>query len=885
VRVDGVARATIGVNGVAVIPELATGSHDVALIDIAPNCTLGTTSIVAVVRGGKTTNMDFTVGCVPTGIRVTAATTGLDLDADGYAVVINGVAAGAIGVNGSVQVTRLATGASTVTLSGMAANCPVAGDNPRSVTTLFGVIVQVSFNVTCAAVTGIAEIRASTTGVDPDVNGYTVALNGGVPAPLPSNGVVRFSGLAPADYSISLQGAATNCALGGANPRSLSVTAGGAKRDTARTTFAVSCVAVTGVIEVTTATTGVAVDTDGYTITVNEGSPVALGINTTLPLAGFAAGSYGLVLGGTADNCSVAGDNGRSVDVTTGGTTRDTARTTFQVTCVATDASLRIVTATAGDEIDPDGYQVFGELRCDVDGYCDYAWFRTLGPNDTVTVSDLIVGDHTVQLDGAARNCALAGANPRTVTTPAGATTEVVFTITCAETARVRVTTTTSGAEPDLNGYGVTLHGAVLDTSTTIASNATVTIANLAPGDYTVSIDSVARNCTVTGANPRTVTAPSGVTADVAFAVTCAQTASVQVTLTTSGIDPDLDGYRVTLDGAVVDTSTTIASNATATIANLVPGDYAVSVDGVAVNCTVAGLNPRTVSAVSGGTTPVAFGVDCVAARQLAFVSNGDGDDEIFLIKSNGTGLTRLTNNFVSDANPAWSPDGSKIAFHSHRVANTDIYVMNADGTSPTRLTTAVEADYQPSWSPDGTKIAFTSARDGQAEIYVMNADGSNQVRLTIDDAGPIADGDPAWSPDGTRIAFWSARDGQSEIYMMNADGSNPQRLTTSGGNEQPAWSPDGTKLAFRHYQCDGYYSYYCDADLYVVNVDGSGIAQLTSGYLFDDEPDWSRDGTWIAFATSYCDGYYNCISAVRPNGTGQSVIVIGPYYQPAWRP
>jgi Tol biopolymer transport system component len=113
---------------------------------------------------------------------------------------------------------------------------------------------------------------------------------------------------------------------------------------------------------------------------------------------------------------------------------------------------------------------------------------------------------------------------------------------------------------------------------------------------------------------------------------------------------------------------------------------------------------------------------------------------------------------------------------------------MNADGTNVARLTNHAAFDQQPAWSPDGSKIAFVSQRDGNSEIYVMHADGSNQTRLTDDDANP------AWSPDGRKIAFASNR-GENDnwdIYVMPADGSdgdNPTRLTTDSAIDgDPAW-------------------------------------------------------------------------------------------------
>ncbi len=93
---------------------------------------------------------------------------------------------------------------------------------------------------------------------------------------------------------------------------------------------------------------------------------------------------------------------------------------------------------------------------------------------------------------------------------------------------------------------------------------------------------------------------------------------------------------------------------------------------------------------------------------------------------------------------------------------------MNADGLGQTRLTTNPAGDGEPAWSPDGTKIAFTSDRDGNSQIYVMNAaDGSGQTNLTNNAAFIV--GTPAWSPDGTKIAFTNTRDGNVEVYVMNA--------------------------------------------------------------------------------------------------------------------
>ena len=134
--------------------------------------------------------------------------------------------------------------------------------------------------------------------------------------------------------------------------------------------------------------------------------------------------------------------------------------------------------------------------------------------------------------------------------------------------------------------------------------------------------------------------------------------------------------------------------------------------------------------------------------------------------------------------------ENGKIAFTSTRDVSEEIYVMNSDGTNPTRLTNNTSIHEFPSWSPDGTKIAFTRNID----IYVMNAhDGSNQTNISNNAA---FDSLPSWSPDGTKIAFTSTRDGNSDIYVMNAhDGSNQTRLTNNTDiDESPDWSTAATE-------------------------------------------------------------------------------------------
>ena len=257
---------------------------------------------------------------------------------------------------------------------------------------------------------------------------------------------------------------------------------------------------------------------------------------------------------------------------------------------------------------------------------------------------------------------------------------------------------------------------------------------------------------------------------------------------------------------------------------------------------------------------------------------------EIYVMNPDGTGQTDLTNNGISDSDPAWSPNGQKIAFTSERDSveeqtRVEIYVMNADGSSVVRVTdNNAVVDSQPAWSPDGTKIAFTTQRDGNDEVYVMNADGSGQTNLSNNAAD---DSEAAWSPDGQKIAFRSGRDGNAEVYVMNADGSGQTNLTNNPApDSQPNWSPDSGKLAFTTSR-DG------NLEIYAMNANGTGPTRLTNDAASDFEPAWSPDGAKIAFS-SRRDGVVNDnVYVMNADGTVPTRFTNNPSpdLQPDWQP
>jgi Tol biopolymer transport system component len=260
-----------------------------------------------------------------------------------------------------------------------------------------------------------------------------------------------------------------------------------------------------------------------------------------------------------------------------------------------------------------------------------------------------------------------------------------------------------------------------------------------------------------------------------------------------------------------------------------------------------------------------------VVRRKILFSSTRTTNGDIYAMNPDGTGVVQLTSTAGADVQPAWSPDGAKIAFASARSGSNglDIYVMDANGANVRRLTSTAGDDTAPEWSPDGNKLVFQSTRDGNNEIYVMNNDGTVPMRLT---ANASSDVQPTWSPDGKRIAFSSNRLGGPNIWVMDANGAAQTRLTNATvGEGGPSWSPDGTKIAFDSLRMSKNGSLF---DIFTMKTDGTNIVRLTSAQADDTEPAWSRDGALISF-TSMHNGNAEIYTVNATTGSNQTRLTV----------
>jgi len=234
----------------------------------------------------------------------------------------------------------------------------------------------------------------------------------------------------------------------------------------------------------------------------------------------------------------------------------------------------------------------------------------------------------------------------------------------------------------------------------------------------------------------------------------------------------------------------------------------------------------------------------------IAFDSDHLGTYDLFVIDLAGQRMVRLTETEEDNYAPDWSPDGSQIVFSRYypEVYRTAIYILEVASGDLSKIN-ELEGDYlYPTWSPDGTRIACSADPAGNYELdlWLMDPDGSNLTQLT-EDLYVLA---LAWSPDGSKIAFSVTEDFEkSEIYVVDITGDNLTQLTANDAyNDNPAWSPDGSQIAFvsNSHDQSGYY------EIYVMDSDGTNPTRLTESGYNSQNPEWSPDGSKIIYSEEF---------------------------------
>jgi len=285
-------------------------------------------------------------------------------------------------------------------------------------------------------------------------------------------------------------------------------------------------------------------------------------------------------------------------------------------------------------------------------------------------------------------------------------------------------------------------------------------------------------------------------------------------------------------------------------------------------------------------------------SERIAFVSNRDGNEEIYVTNAMGRKQINLTKNPADDWAPSWSPDGSYIAFVSNRDGGNKIYIMNADGTNPRFL---VEGE-DPCWFPDGSKIAYSK----KGRIFIINIDGTGERKITPDRETAkiknfkfrmgLCHASPAISPDGTKIAFAAGNWNYGFSYMsfvMDLDGTNLRYLEphlyrgfggkwVEGPAANPSWSPDGQKIAFRfdtgHFKRMGHTGRIHGGNIYISNVDTHTKPIKLPAWCYG-KLSWAQNGAAIVYSDRSSH-----ISIIRISDKTISTIVReGQNWDPDW--
>lgn len=258
---------------------------------------------------------------------------------------------------------------------------------------------------------------------------------------------------------------------------------------------------------------------------------------------------------------------------------------------------------------------------------------------------------------------------------------------------------------------------------------------------------------------------------------------------------------------------------------------------------------------------------------KLAFVSDRDGDKEIFIMDYDGKRPRQITFNDTIDILPSWSEDNEKLLYTSYRKASPDLYVFHIY-SGKTQVISSSGANFSADWRPGANQIAYTSTKKGNAEIYLRDMGTGKETRLTFN---RIIDVAPSWSPTGQELTFVSDRSGTAQIYIMGAEGANVRRLTFEGTrHDSPKWSPDGMRIAYALMLGGA-------IDIYIYDIKSNSVRKLTENSGRNENPTWSPDGRHIVFASNRTGSYQ--LYSVDYDGTNiRKLTSKGENFMPFWQ-
>ena len=257
----------------------------------------------------------------------------------------------------------------------------------------------------------------------------------------------------------------------------------------------------------------------------------------------------------------------------------------------------------------------------------------------------------------------------------------------------------------------------------------------------------------------------------------------------------------------------------------------------------------RAVTRGNGVHTQPALSTD----GRLAFTASVEGAPNIYLVNGDGSDQRPLTRSERLETSPSWSPDGKSVAFFSRARSGGDVELRIVDVASG--ATVIISGDGRekgpnpPVWSGDGRRLAYIGLDTrGRSEVWVVNRDGTGlrEVSSKFEARGKA---DVSISPDGRRIVYVAGLRGPFHIVVTDLESSETRNLTegVNAMHESPRFSPDGRRIVFASTRDDEMLT---RSDVFVMNVDGTGVRNLSRHPNEDFNPHWTRDGRRVVFAS-----------------------------------
>ncbi len=279
---------------------------------------------------------------------------------------------------------------------------------------------------------------------------------------------------------------------------------------------------------------------------------------------------------------------------------------------------------------------------------------------------------------------------------------------------------------------------------------------------------------------------------------------------------------------------------------------------------------------ISNDVIKAVTGKKGIARTQVVFANDHSGHKEIYMMDYDGANLRELTFDDSIALLPRLSPDRKLLVYTTYKEGNPDLFAIDLEQGAHHPLSREQGLNIAGGFSPDGTQLLMTLSRQKSPNLYIRGLQDGSLTQLTHHFG---ADSSPTFSPDGAQVAFVSDRSGNPQIYILELTTQRVKRLTRLNWCDSPSWSPTGEWIAFA-----GRANVKDTLDIFLVDVTGNQVRQLTRGEGSNEDPSWSPDGRFLLF-TSTRNGKKPELFVMDADGSAPHRLaeVPGGNYTPSW--